>query len=164
MSGREIQPGWRRNPLRITHLRIIHLIIIFLLILRTIFLLLELTVYYHIFLYLFSLQQLLITSRRLLHANYSMKITPEGFHLVIYSPDRSGFPVFLSLKGGSLQVLLSSSRLTRRELERIRMQPSRVSAETGSFKRTYAKKIALTGSRREIMLAFWALTCMSPVK
>ena len=30
--------------------------------------------------------------------------------------------------------------------------------------RRYAKKIVLTGSSRESMLAFWALTCTSPVK
>ena len=136
----------------------------FLIILRTIFLLLELTVYYHIFLYLFSLQQLLITSRRLLHANYSMRINSGRFSPRYLLSGQIQLSSFSFLEGSSLQVLLSSSRLTRRELERIRMQPSRVSAETGSFKRTYAKKIALTGSRREIMLAFWALTCMSPVK
>lgn len=80
--------------------------------------------------------------------------TLRGFHQNFpLISERSDFSAFLSLKGGLLQVLLSSSRLTRRELERIRMQPIRVSAETGSFKRTYAKKIALTGSRREIMLA-----------
>lgn len=40
-----------------------------------------------------------------------------------------------SLKADSFSVLLSSSRLARKELERIRTQPSRVSVDIGSFKR-----------------------------